>query len=181
MELFAQHGYKGTSVAQIERGAGLTPGAGGIYHHFRSKEAILSAGIERHLGRLAALRDIRHVFAGVGDLRTQLTLTARYVLTELDNEAELLRIVVSEARARPDLVEDAVQQIISATYGGFAGWLRDNAGVPPEKADAVAAVGLGGLVSARLLRVLLGTDPVGIDDEALIATWVDMILSHLSP
>ncbi|WP_344270908.1 TetR/AcrR family transcriptional regulator [Actinomadura napierensis] len=179
MELFARNGYKGTSVAQIERAVGLTPGAGGIYHHFRSKEAVLSAGIERHLGRVAALRDIRHVFAGVGDLRTELTLTARYALTELDNEAELLRIVASEARARPELVEDAVQQIIGAAYGGFAGWLRDSAGVPQEKADAIAAVGLSALLSSRLLRALLGTDPIGVDDDTLVATWVDMILSQL--
>ncbi|MWA03836.1 TetR family transcriptional regulator [Actinomadura sp. LD22] len=30
MELFARNGYKGTSVTQIERAVGLTPGAGGI-------------------------------------------------------------------------------------------------------------------------------------------------------
>jgi len=36
-----------------------------------------------------------------------LTLTARHALTELDIEAEPPRIVVSEARTRPDLVEDA--------------------------------------------------------------------------
>ncbi|MWA03837.1 TetR/AcrR family transcriptional regulator [Actinomadura sp. LD22] len=140
---------------------------------------MLKAGIERHIGRIAALRDIRHVFAGVGDPRTELTLTARYALTELDNEAELLRIVASEARARPELVEDAVQQIISTTYGGFAGWLRDRAGVPPEQADAIAAVGLGALLSSRLLRALLGTDPIGVDDDALVTTWVAMILSRI--
>lgn len=181
MELFARNGYKGTSVAQIEKAVGLTPGAGGLYHHFRSKEAVLAAGIERHLGRIAALRDIRHVFAGVGDLRTELTLTARYALAELDNETELLRILASEARVRPELVESAVQQIITATYSGFAEWLHHQARVPPEQADAIAAVGLGALLSSRLLRVLLGTDPISVPDEVLVDTWVDMLLSQLPP
>jgi AcrR family transcriptional regulator len=181
MELFARNGYRGTSIAQIEKGVGLTPGAGGLYHHFRSKEAVLAAGIERHLGRIAALRDIRHVFAGVGDLRTELTLTARYALAELDNETELLRILASEARIRPELVEGAVQQIITATYSSFAGWLRHHVAVPPEKAGAIAAVGLGALLSSRLLRVLLGTDPIGVPDDALVDTWVDMLLSQLPP
>lgn len=175
MELFAQHGYKGTSVVQIEKAAGLTPGAGGIYHHFRTKEALLSAGIERHLARLDALRDIQRVFAGVGDLRAELTLTARYALTELDREADLLRIVVSEARTRPELVRTAADQLVRATYAGFAGWLRERASLPPDRADAVAAVGLGALFSTRLLRLLLATDPVDVADEEFVNTWVEMM------
>ena len=50
MRLFSQHGYAATSIAKIEAAAGLTPGAGGLYHHFKSKEAVLAAGIERQLG-----------------------------------------------------------------------------------------------------------------------------------
>jgi AcrR family transcriptional regulator len=58
MELFGQQGFKATSVVQIEQAAGLASGSGGIYNHFRTKQALLEAGIERHLGRLDALRDI---------------------------------------------------------------------------------------------------------------------------
>jgi hypothetical protein len=127
----------------------------------------------------------RNNYRGVDDLRTELTLTARYTLAELDNETELLRILASEARIRPELVEGAVQQIITATYSGFAGWLRHHVAVPPEKArekaSAIAAVGLGALLSSRLLRVLLGTDPIGVPDDALVDTWVDMLLSQLPP
>ncbi|MGH8967612.1 MAG: TetR/AcrR family transcriptional regulator, partial [Actinomycetes bacterium] len=53
MELFSEHGYRGTSITQIEQAVGLSPGAGGIYHHFPSKEALLTAGVERQLSRLA--------------------------------------------------------------------------------------------------------------------------------
>ena len=95
MHLFGERGFRGTSVAQIERAAGLTPGAGGLYHHFRSKEAVLDEGLTRHLSRLGALRDIRRLFAGIGDLRVELTVTARYVLKELDDECELLWILAS--------------------------------------------------------------------------------------
>src|SRR5271167_4692722 len=95
MHLFSQHGYAATSVAKIESAAGLTPGAGGVYHHFDSKEAVLAAGIERQLARLTALRDIRRVLGELGDLRAELTLTARYILAELDSESELLRILAA--------------------------------------------------------------------------------------
>jgi AcrR family transcriptional regulator len=100
MHLFSQHGYSGTSIAKIEAAAGLTPGAGGIYHHFPSKEAVLAAGIERQLSRLGALREIRNVLGSLGDLKAELTLTARYVLAELDSESELLRILASDRRRR---------------------------------------------------------------------------------
>jgi AcrR family transcriptional regulator len=39
VELFAQHGYDGTSVAQVITRAGVAKG--GFYHHFASKEALL--------------------------------------------------------------------------------------------------------------------------------------------
>lgn len=46
MRLFGEQGYAATSVAQIEDAAGLRPGAGGLYAHYRSKEALLRAGLE---------------------------------------------------------------------------------------------------------------------------------------
>ncbi|MFC5752728.1 TetR/AcrR family transcriptional regulator [Actinomadura rugatobispora] len=181
MRLFGENGYRGTSVAQIERAAGLTPGAGGLYHHFRTKEAVLRAGIERNLSRLDALRDIRRLLGNLGDLRAELTLSARYVLAELDDEQELLRIMASEARSRPEIVEDAVQQLVHTTYTEFTAWLRDSAGVPQERAAAVASVGLGALFSSRMMSGLLRVPSVGVDDEIFVATWVEMMYRLLSP
>src|SRR5258706_6510358 len=125
MELFGRHGYKGTSIVAIETAAGLTPGAGGIYHHFATKAALLEAGIQRHLDRLDALRDIRRILTGLGDLRAELTVLGRYALAELDHEADLLRIVLGEARSNPELVATAVDALVAATYTTFAGWLHE--------------------------------------------------------
>ncbi|WP_051466445.1 TetR/AcrR family transcriptional regulator [Actinomadura oligospora] len=181
MRLFGEQGYRGTSVAQIERAAGLTPGAGGLYHHFRTKEELLRAGIERNLSRLDALRDIRRVLGGLGDLRAELTLSARYVLAELDGEEELLRIMLTEARSRPEIVEDAVRQLVNTTFTEFTAWLRDSAGVPGERAAAVASVGLGALFSSRVMSGLLKVSSVGVDDETFVATWVEMMHGMLTP
>lgn len=181
MHLFSQHGYAATSIAKIEAAAGLTPGAGGIYHHFASKEAVLAAGIERQLARLDALREIRNVLGSLGDLKAELTLTARYVLAELDSESELLRILASDARNRPQLLTAAVEQLVSSTFTGFATWIGERAQreIPAEEAAAMAAVGLGALLSSRLLRDVLGF-PSGVDDQALVATWVKMMLTALA-
>lgn len=177
MRLFSERGYAGTSIAKIEAAAGLTPGAGGLYHHFKSKEAVLAAGIERQLARLQALRDIRRVLTPVGDLKAELTLTARYILAELDSESELLRILASEARNRKQLLTAAVDQLVSSTFEGFAAWIRERAerSVTAEEASGIAAVGLGSLLGGRLVRDVLGI-PSPVEDELLVDTWVALML-----
>jgi AcrR family transcriptional regulator len=181
MSLFSQHGYAATSVAKIEAAAGLTPGAGGLYHHFASKEAVLAAGIERQLARLDALREIRGVFLPLGDLRAELVLIARYMLAELDSEAELLRLLASEARNRPQLLTTAVEQLVSTTFEGFATWIAERAQPPmsEDTATATAALGLGSLLSSRLLRDVLGI-PARVEDETLVETWVALMLGALA-
>jgi len=181
MRLFSRHGYAATSIAKIEAAAGLTPGAGGLYHHFASKEAVLAAGIERQLARLGALREIRNVLGPLGDLKAELTLTARYVLAELDSESELLRILASDARNRPQLLRTAVEQLVSSTFAGFATWIGERAEreMPATEATAIAACGLGSLLGTRLLRDVLDI-PAQVDDQTLVDTWVQMMLAALA-
>jgi AcrR family transcriptional regulator len=180
MRLFSQHGYASTSVAKIEAAAGLTAGAGGLYHHFKSKEAVLAAGIERQLARLDALRDIRRLLTPLGDLKAELTLIARYILAELDSEAQLLRILVSEARSRPELLTAAVDQLVNSSLEGFAGWIAERSG--PSRAGVspttLATLGLGSLLSNRLLCDVIGV-PSTIDDEELVGAWVQLMLGAL--
>ncbi|HKR49794.1 MAG TPA: TetR/AcrR family transcriptional regulator [Pseudonocardiaceae bacterium] len=180
MELFSEHGYRGTSITRIEEAAGLSPGAGGIYHHFPSKEALLTAGVQRQLSRLTALRDIRRLFADLGDLHTELTIAARYVLTELDQEAQLLRLLASEARHGPRVLTDAVAQVVGLTYREFAEWITDRSGsvISTQRAEAIATIGLGALISTRLLPNLLGITHKTVDDNTIVETWVSA-LEHL--
>src|SRR5579862_7505899 len=154
MRLFSESGYRGASVAQIEAAAGLSPGSGGLYHHFNSKEEVLAEGIRRHLERLDALRDIRRILSDLGDLRAELSVMARYFLAELDSQVDLLRVVVSESRRRPHILTEAVDQLISTTDQGFAEFLQSSGGrtVAPERAAAIAHLAFGSLLSSRLLR-----------------------------
>ena len=173
MRLFSEQGYAATSIAKIEAGAGLSAGAGGLYHHFKSKEAVLAAGIERQLSRLDALREIRRVLGPLGDLKSELTLIARYVLAELDSESELLRILATEARNRPQLLTAAVDQLVNSTFEGFATWIEERAERPVSGASpsTIATLGLGSLLSNRLLRDVFDV-PSPVDDEELVDAWV---------
>ncbi len=176
MRLFSEHGVAGTSIARIEKEAGLTPGSGGLYHHFASKDAVLAAGVKRHLDRIQALRDIRSVLTPLGDLHAELTLTARYVLAELDQEAELLRILAAGVRDRPETLSAAVQDLVGSTFQDFASWVRESAERRLTVADAhgIAAVGLGSLFGSRLMQHVLSV-PLDVGDDVLVATWVQMM------
>ena len=53
MQVFRRHGFRRSSIEQAAEAAGLTRQA--LYHHFKSKEALFRAGIERlHERALAA-------------------------------------------------------------------------------------------------------------------------------
>jgi hypothetical protein len=110
-----------------------------------------------------------------------LTLTARYVLAELDSESELLRIMASDVRNRPQLLSTAVEQLVSSMFTGFAAWIGERAerAIPAEEARTIATFGLGSLLSSRLLRDVLGI-PSQVDDQALVDTWVQMMATTLA-
>lgn len=180
MRLFGEQGYRSTSVAQIEAAAGLTPGAGGLYHHFPSKEALLAAGIERHVHRLDALRDMRRIFLSLGDLRAELTVCARFVLTLLDEETQLLSLALAQPASRPRAVHEALERSLGSSYAEFAEWMAER--VPALTATAaktLAALGLNMLLADRITRRVLDVSPYELDDEALVTAWVDMIMIKL--
>src|SRR3954453_10574919 len=46
LRLFADNGVAGTPIVRIEQAAGLAPGSGAFYRHFKSKAAILEAAVD---------------------------------------------------------------------------------------------------------------------------------------
>ena len=80
MRLFAEQGYRGTTVGDIEEAAGLSPPrAGGLCKHFASKDEVVTAGIERHVAEIEAMHSAMDMMP-LGDVRAELTLIARWAL-----------------------------------------------------------------------------------------------------
>src|SRR3954468_19561483 len=80
LDLFADKGFRATTVGQIEAAAGLVPRRGGLYNHFPSKEALLEAAVDRHVAELANMQHVMAQGRIADDIRTELTLLARWVL-----------------------------------------------------------------------------------------------------
>lgn len=181
MRLFGEQGYQATSVTQIEAAAGLTPGSGALYHHFKSKDALLEAGIDRQLDRRRAMHDIRTLFAGLGDLRIELTVLGRYVLTVLDEETQLLQIT---ARTPPDQsprLNNAYAALIDGLRAEVADWIKGWAPtIDDQDAKAIAAVAVDALVGKRATNAVFRVPvPETHDDERYIAEWTAMLTGRV--
>lgn len=180
MRLFSEQGYSATSVAQIEAASGLAPGSGALYHHFKSKEALLEAGIDRQLDRRRAMQDIRALFAGLGDLRSELTMLGRYILTVLDEESQLLQIA---SRVPADLsgrLNDAYAALFDGLNAELADWVRGWApGVGKRDAAVIGTVGVNALLGKRAASTVFRAQVSDLPDERYIAEWTAMLANRI--
>jgi AcrR family transcriptional regulator len=180
MRLFGEQGYQATSITQIEAAAGLAPGSGALYHHFKSKEALLEAGIDRQLDRRRAMHDIRTLFAGLGDLRIELTMLGRYVLTVLDEEAQLLQIAARTPPDRSPRLNNAYAALVDGLSAEVADWIKGWAPkISKRDATAVAAVGVDALLGRRATQAVFRAPAMDMQDEDFIAAWTAMLAGRV--
>jgi AcrR family transcriptional regulator len=181
MRLFAERGYRGTSVGEIERAAGLAPRSGALYQHFTSKEDVLEKAIERHLEAIDDLGSALEMLP-LGDLRAELTLLARWNLASLDRRAPLTRFVYREGDQLPaELREKLYDRLVERPYFQIVSWLRGRvkeAGAEEPDLHALALIMVEPMSSYRSLQQLFGRVPGGFDDERFIETWVDVCLTY---
>lgn len=180
MRLFGEQGYKATSVAQIEKAAGLTPGSGGLYHHFKSKEALLEAGIDRQLDRRRAMRDIRALFGGLGDLRNELTMMGRYLLTVLDEESQLLQIASSVPAGHLARLDTAYAALFDGLYAELTDWVHGWApDIGKAQAESIGALGVSALLGKRATSTVFRAPTAAIADEDYIAEWTAVLATRI--
>jgi AcrR family transcriptional regulator len=176
IRLFAERGFNGTTVGDIERAAGLAPRSGGLYKHFASKEAVLEAAAERHVSEIEAVRkmiDLRPL----GDLRAELTLIARYTLAELRAERPLIKIVQKDGDQFPELmklVRDRVIRKGHETANVVMGRILAGNGISIDDPTPLASVALATLVGRDLEQMMFQHDPGGLSEEEFIEAWVDL-------
>jgi AcrR family transcriptional regulator len=181
LRLFAERGYAATSVAEIEAAAGLSPGAGGLYRHFRSKEEVLAAAVREHISRTA--EQVAATFeqsAAVRDqpLADRLRLAAAAGLRKMREEADLIRVLFRDLDKFPNLVAEMREGIANPLYHLFAKWLSgqpEMAGID-EDWDAVALALGGAIVNYWLAHDALYEAPNRIDEERFVAGWTRLAM-----
>lgn len=165
---FAEKGYAGTTIADIEQTAGLTVGAGGTYRHFRSKRAILEAVID-------AIVDVPDdEVAPPGD---DVEAIALQMLDYM--RADLVKIFLRELDDFPEQRRRINDRMLDTSLRVVAAKIA--AANPDVDAEAAAAVLLGSLHNFRFNEVLIGPDANGVDRTRFIATWGAVYRSLLTP
>ena len=176
IRLFSAKGFEATSVSQIEAAAGLSPGSGALYRHFKSKDALLDAGIDRQLDRRHAMRDIRSLFAGLGDLRAELTVLGRYLLGVVDDEIQLLQIAARTPAGQSARLDTAYAALIDGLNAELADWIASWAPTLTRQECAVlAALGVNGILGARLATSLFHQAEPRIPDDQYLSEWTALL------
>ena len=179
MSLFAENGFAATSVGDIERAAGFAPRSGVLYKYFDSKRALLDAGLERHL---AAVSDIDDEISlrPLGDVRSEITMLAWWLLAELDASREITHVVEREG---PNLVEIRDRMRAGISDRGYelgVAMLQRWTSAPTEvQLQAFSVVAIGALINTRRSTWTFGATPLGLTDDQIVTTWVDMCLASI--
>ncbi|MGW0825305.1 TetR/AcrR family transcriptional regulator [Streptomyces sp. NPDC002845] len=178
-DLFLREGFAGTTVTQIEASAGLSAGSGSFYRHFRSKEEVLQAVVDREVDRTNAERQTGPEPEETGgDVRVALALEFERRLGNLRRLHPLMELVARErdhlGASVDHLGELLVARNVSIRSQRLASWMAAGA-ILTRDAEALAAVITFALTGYHLSVRFFGHPPAGLSEEALITTLVDLV------
>ncbi|HZM78982.1 MAG TPA: TetR/AcrR family transcriptional regulator [Candidatus Limnocylindrales bacterium] len=179
MELFAEQGYRKTTVGEIEARAGLSPRSGALYQYFSGKEDVLRAGVQKHIEELKALTSALDLLP-LADLRSEVILLGRWNLQDLSRREPLYRLVRQEGEVIPGLLEELREAVHDTPHRRIAEWIKrsaEQAGAPEPDAEALAIIVAGSMGHYRTLESLYGRKPLDIDEERFLNTWVEVCLA----
>lgn len=179
MDLFAEQGYRKTTIGEIEARAGLAPRSGALYQYFASKEEVLRAGIERHIEQLSVLTSALDLLP-LADLRSEIILLGRWNLQDLNRREPLYRLVRQEGEVVPGLLDQLREAVHDNPHRRIAEWIRrsaEAAGSDHVDAEALALIVAGSMGHYRTLESIYGRKPLDIDDERFLATWVEVCIA----
>jgi len=173
LRLFAERGFRATTVGEIEAAAGLKPRRGALYRHFPTKEALLEAAVRRHL---EAVRDVRDRFLAlpVGNVRSEVRTLAHSVWEELSAERLIVDILEREGGRITALRDMFRERISDCGYRAMTELMLRWAG-PGLREDvdleATAVLALGSLVNVHRSTWTFGGSPLGIGEDRILEAW----------
>lgn len=178
LDLFAEKGFTGTSVGDVEAAAGLSPRSGALYKHFPSKRALLEAAFDERMRAIAEFR-AQIQMSDLGDLRAELTLIGRWGLAELRRERQLARLVMKEGDRVPAIAERFRDTIVLPGIALATDVIRRYGRDDLKDPEATAAALCASLVGTSIQGALFGDDVAGVDDDRLVTAWVELAMAAL--
>jgi AcrR family transcriptional regulator len=179
LQLFYEHGYKGTTTRAIAERAGVNEVT--VFRNLGSKHGIFIAVIKRE----ADVRDELDGFDLVptGDLVDDLTRVGTRITREMVSRAKLVKIIMVEAATDPEVWESIHETpfAILAKITGYFEEAKERGYLRREVDPHVAAIGFFSFFFRTLIaNAFLGRDVFIEMDEDTIRRFVDMYVNGIS-
>jgi AcrR family transcriptional regulator len=157
LKLFAEEGFQGTTISEVERRVGLTPGTGSFYRHFPSKDALLQAAVDREVEKIHdEIIEARSTLVERDDPGQQRTLMLTLALRDLQRYDRLLRLMLTEGERVPELAE-AITTALQRPYDDL---------VLDDPTTVLTLAALGGY---HLFSIMQGRPFQGMPEDEFIA------------
>ncbi|RZS43161.1 TetR family transcriptional regulator [Herbihabitans rhizosphaerae] len=179
LELFVERGAAATPVTTIEAAAGLSPGSGSFYRHFKDKEALLAAVVEREVTRVGKDPDAQvENTDGAGEQR--LATQLRSDLDYLGELRSLIMILLWERNRAPELAEWVRKT--SADRGIELGVealrLAGPSAAVEEDEVAAATVMQSAMIGYFLAAEYFGASPADVDPDRFTAALARLLTNR---
>jgi AcrR family transcriptional regulator len=136
MDVFAEDGFNGATISEVERRVGLAVGTGSLNRHFASKELLLQAAVEREVTTIREeMAQSRAALPKIADPTERRLHLYEQILYDIRRFDRLFRLMLNDGDRVPELRE----AIWSAVQRPTAGQPNDG-----EVDDAIAMAALGG-------------------------------------
>lgn len=163
MDVFAEEGFSGATISEVERRVGLAAGTGSLYRHFPSKEALLRAAVEREVAQLRAeMEEARAALPEVPDPDQRRLHLYEQILKDISRFDGLFRLMLSEGDRVPELrqaIRAAVQRPVKED---------------PQAKDVVDAIAMAALGGYHLFSIMQGRPFNRVSQEQFLRTLVDL-------
>jgi len=168
LQLFAAQGVAATPITSIEAGAGLSPGSGSFYRHFKDKSELLSAVVDREMIRVR--KDPEAQVSVAPPDRSPVDALAIQLRADLDFLQELLplmAILMWERGRELGLAHRVHETMVERGIElGIADLLFKAPAAPVKEDPAAAAMVMMSAVVGYFLNVeYFGQPPAGVGPE----------------
>jgi AcrR family transcriptional regulator len=167
LDVFAEQGFGGATISEVERRVGLAVGTGSLYRHFPSKEALLRAAVEHEVTRLRAeMAEARAGLPPVADPAERRRQLYGLSLHNFRRFHRLFRLMLNEG----DRVPELRQAIWTA--------LDRPAVEDPQDEDVVDAVAMAALGGYHLFSIMQGRPFNNVSEEHFLRVLADLTKSQ---
>lgn len=179
MRLFAERGFVGTTIGELEREAGLAPRSGAVYQYFASKEMLLYAALEREMATVNELEAVLEALPA-GDLAAQLEALARWNLSSIRRRDALNRFLTLDGERLPrDLRDRLYENLVDRPYSAIAQIIETRLGDARREFDvgALALVFVQSMAGYVAMQSRFGKSWDDVDDDRFVSAWVQAAIA----